>query len=320
MPIEDSLNNKMRMINGVVVFVEADTAPYASMSQFPIIIGNVKTKMVVVNGLNMIAEGTSKGVRADVNTVRVAMETLAEKVAKGTFAYASVTNNNTLKAIVDWTAPKLHKLQKENVDDVCEAIHDAANAIIAALGGYNVTAADLTALAAAIALYRPLTGKTRESQVDINLAKEQMQTIVSGIMSTELKEQADPLIATLKTTNRGYFDKYQKMRAVLDLANTHAKVRGNVHDEDTEAFINDVIVNLYKVGEAAVYKTTKTLGKGGFSINEVDTPADYDIEWKKTGYITKIEGGVHIGSGKEIKRSVTLKVGTGVTGSRAVVN
>lgn len=317
--MEDDLNNRVRMVNGVTEFIDADSAPYVGISQVPVVNGQVKTKMTIVNGLNLVASGTSKGVKADVGIVRKAMEQIADKLAKGTFAFATATNNNTLKATVNWTESKLSKLQKEQVDDVCEAIHDAADANAAALVAYGITALDITAALAAINAYRPLTGKTKMTKVAINNAKSQMQELVSGVISFELKGQLDGLIGTLKTSNKAYYDKYISMRKIDDLANTHAKVRMQVRDEDTDAFLNDVTFKMYKVGEAAVYKQGVTKDKGTLTIPEVDV-ADYDFEWSKAGYITYIEGGVHIAAGQEIQRKKKMKSGAGTQGGRAVVN
>jgi hypothetical protein len=319
MPIEDDLNNRIRMVNGVTTFIDADTAPYSGISQVPVVNGDVKTKMTVVNGLNLVAGGTTKGVKADVGNVRKAMEQLADKLAKGTFAFATATNNNELKQIVNWTDSKLSRLQKEDVDDKCEAICNAASANAAALVAYGISAGDITAAIAAVAAYRPLTGKVKMTKVTINNAKAQMQEVVSGIISFELKGQLDGLIGTLKMTNKAYYEKYFGMRKVDDLANTHAKMRMQVRDEDTDAFLDDVTFKMYKVGEPDVYKQGVTKDKGTLSISEVDV-ADYDFEWSKVGYITYIEGGVHIAAGQEIQRKKKMKVGTGVQGGRAVVN
>jgi hypothetical protein len=275
--MEEELNNKVRMINSVIGFVDADSAPYAGISQFPIVNGQVKTKMTIVDGLNLIAERTSKGVTIDVGVVRKSMEVIAEKVAKGTFAYAVASNNNTLKARVNYTEAKLSKRQKEDVDDVCQDIHDAAADNALAIAIYGVTASDILALQGAIDLYRPLTGKTRMTVVNINSAKQQMQDIVSGIIKFELKGEMDTMIGTLKSTNKTYYDKYFKMREVLDLGSTTAKVRGTVHDEDTEAFINGVKFTIYKAGTPDVYKSVLTTDKGNFSISDI-AAGDYDLE------------------------------------------
>lgn len=304
--MEDELNNRVRMINTLTGFVDADSAPYSGISQFPIVNGQVKTKMTIVNGLNLIASGTTKGITIDVGVVRISMETIAHKVAKGTFAYATASNNNELKATVNWTDAKLSKLQKEEVDDVCQAIHDAAHDNVAAIAGYGVIAVDITSLQAAIDLYRPLTGKTRLAQVNINSAKNQMQEIVSGIIKFELKGQMDPMIETLESVNKTYHDDYFKVREILDLATTTAKARGDVHDVDTDAFINGVLFAIYKHGETTVYKSVLTSGKGVFNISDIDAN-DYDFEWSKAGFVTQREESVHIAAGKEIQRKIKLK-------------
>jgi hypothetical protein len=304
--MEKVLNNTVRMINALTEFVDADTNPYSGILNFPIVNGQVKNKMTIVNGLNLVAGGTSKGVTIDVGLVRISMEELAEKIAKGTFAFASATNNNTLKARVNWTQAKLSKKQKEEVDDVCQDIHDAAAANTVAIAPYGVTAGDILALQGAIDLYRPLTGKTRMTVVNINSAKEQIKDIVDGIIKFELKGQMDPMIGTLEISNKVYHDKYFNMRERIDLGSTTAKVRGVSRDEDTDAFLNGVLFKMFKAGSPDVYKSDLSEDKGNFGISDIDAD-DYDFEWSKTGYVTKREEGVHISAGKELQRKITLK-------------
>jgi hypothetical protein len=304
--MEKKLNNTVRMINALTEFVDADSNPYSGIMNFPIVNGQVKTKMTIVNGLNLIALGTSKGVTIDVGLVRSSMEELAEKIAKGTFAFASATNNNELKARVNWTGAKLSKKQKEEVDDVCQDIHDAAADNAAAIAPYGVTASDILALQGAIDVYRPLTGKTRMTVVSINSAKKQIKDIVDGIIKFELKGQMDPMIGTLEMTNKTYHDEYFNMRERIDLGTTTAKVRGTVKREGDEALLKDVKFSIIKVSDGTVLKFDLTDVKGNFNIAEI--PADdYNFMWELAGYVTVTETNVHIAAGKEIKRAVFLQ-------------
>jgi hypothetical protein len=124
-------NNQARMIGTTVSLCVERVSETSGIPQFAIVIGNITAKMVLIDSLNPIASGTSKGVTTDVGLIKAAMVKLAFKCASGTLAYANSIKNNTLKALVNYTEPKLNKLPKEMVDDICDSIRIATNDNIA---------------------------------------------------------------------------------------------------------------------------------------------------------------------------------------------
>ena len=72
------------MINATIALCDANTATTAGIASFATVLGNAKAKMVLINSLNQIGAGTTKGVTLDTNGIRKAMTALALKCANAT--------------------------------------------------------------------------------------------------------------------------------------------------------------------------------------------------------------------------------------------
>ena len=96
-------SNRVAIINTSVSYCDDHTADTAGIPQFTLKVTEVKSKMVLVNALNQIASGTSRGVTLDTKLIRGAMTNLAYKCAIATLAYANDMENNTWRVLVKMT-------------------------------------------------------------------------------------------------------------------------------------------------------------------------------------------------------------------------
>jgi hypothetical protein len=299
-------SNRVNMINATITFCDANGPITATIIQFPNVLGDVKSKMLLINSLNQIAGGTTTGVTLDTNALRGAMTALALKCANGTLAYANATNNNTLAALVNFNDNKLNRAKKEEVDDMCEAIKEATDANIAAVVDYGVAATDVTDLQSAIDLYRTASQNPRFAVITKSQANKQMELMVKEVIDNLLVKQLDKMVNTLKTVNFVFWDGYRQAREIIDLGSTTAKVRGTVLNVNDVPLIN-VDMTIYNAGTMEVLRTAKTDVKGRFNVSKL--PAGMvDFKWALTGYKTVVETDVKIVAGKELKRNVTMVV------------
>jgi hypothetical protein len=305
--MDDRFTNRVNMINTTIGFCDANAGVTVSLTAFVTALTTVKGKVVLVNGLNQIAKGSTKGVTEDTNLLRKVMQDIALKCGSGTTAFANTTNNNTLKALVDFSERDLNREKKEDIDDVCQGIHDATEANIASLAGFGIVAADVTDLQTAIDLYRIATQNPRQAIITKSQANENAKGIVTDIVRNYFEGVMDKIVDTLKISQNEYWKGYQQARKVIDLGSTTAKVRGTVKNE-LEVPLVGALFQIFDTGTETLVRQVQTDNVGGFNAPGLPS-GDFDFKWSLPGYITKIEQNVHIGPGKELQRKVTLKAG-----------
>jgi len=302
-------SNRVNMINSTIGFSDANTAATAGIPSYATILGQVKSKMVLINSLNQIGSGTTKGVTLDTNLLRKTMSGLALKCANATLAFANSTGNNTLAALVNFSESKLNREKKEDVDDVCQGIHDATNSNIAGATNFGVVAADVTDLQAAIDLYRIASQNPRQAIITKTQAIRQVGTMVREVIDSLLIAQMDKMVNTLKATNKDFFNGYKQAREIIDLGTTTAKVRGVVLDVE-DVPLKGVSFTISKTGTAIEVAKVLSDNKGKFNASKLPS-GDYDFKFELSGYVTESESNVHISSGKELKRKIVMAKGGG---------
>lgn len=260
--------------------------------------------MVLINSLNQIADGTTTGVTLDTKALRKAMTDLALKCANATLAYANSIHNNTLAALVNYSESELNRLKKEDVDDTCEAIHDATNTNIAGATNFGVVASDVTDLQASIDLYRTASQNPRQALISKSQAKQQVTNMIREVIDDLMIAQMDKMVNTLKTVNKDFCSGYKQAREILDLGTTTAKVRGTVLDEE-DVPLKGVLFSILDTGTEDVVVSVKTDNKGKFNAAKL-AAGTFDFKWELSGYKTVIETEVKITNGKELKRKVVM--------------
>lgn len=297
-------SNRVNMINANITFCDGNTTVTMSIPAFATVLAAIKAKMLLINSYNQIGDGTTKGVTLDTNALRKAMTTLAVKCANATLAFANSTNNNTLAALVNFSESTLIKMKKEDVDDTCQAIHDATNANVAGASNFGITPIDVTDLFAAIGLYRVASQNPRQAIISKSQAKLQVDLMVREVIDELLVKQLDKMANTLKPTQFEFWSGYKQSREIIDLGSTTAKVRGTVLDEN-DVPLKDVLFKILKTGTIEEVASVVTDIKGKF--NAAKLPAGfYDFVFEKVGYKTVTETNVKISAGKELKRKIVM--------------
>lgn len=298
-------SNRVNMINSTIGYSDANTAATAGIPSYATVLAQVKSKMVLINSLNQIGDGSTKGVTLDTNALRKEMTTLALKCANATLAFANSTHNNTLAALVNYSESQLNRTKKEDIDDVCQAIHDATDSNIADASNFGVTPTDVTDLQAAIDLYRIASQNPRQAIISKSQAKKQVTNMIREVIDELLVAQLDKMVNTLKATNKVFYDGFKQAREILDLGTTTAKVRGTVLDEE-DVPLRGVIFSILDTGTEDEVARAKTDIKGKFNASKL--PAGlFDFKWELKGYKTVLETEVKISNGKELKRKVVME-------------
>lgn len=292
------------MINSTTGFCDANIAATSGITGFATLLAVIKGKVVLINSMNQIGDGTTTGVTLDTKVLRGAMSGLALKCANATLAYANSIHNNTLAALVNYTESDLSRAKKEDVDDICEAIHDATNTNIAGASPFGVSATDVTDLQAAIDLYRTASQNPRQAIITKSQAKKKVTIMIREVIDDLLIAQLDKMASTLKLTNKDFYSGYKQAREIIDLGSTTTKIRGTVLDEN-DVPLKGVLLVVKKAGTNEKVAETETDVKGKYIAKKLPV-GDFDLSWELKGYKTVTENGVHIAAGKELKRKIVM--------------
>ena len=302
-------SNRVAMINTSVSYCDDNAAATAGIPQYALKVTEVKAKMVLVNGLNQIASGTSKGVTLDTILIREAMTNLAYKCANATLAYANDMNNNTLRVLVKLTMTDFEEMRKEDVDDVCQRVHDATNANIAAVVGYGIDLTDVTDLQVAIDLYRTSSQDPRKAIVSASQARAKEDELIREVIDNLLIGKLDVMTNTLRFSNNDYWRGYFQSRIIINLGVTTAKVRGTVKTEEDVPLVG-VMFRIMETGTQNEVARVFTKVKGAFTGSNLPA-GNFDFEWSFEGYETVTETNVRISAGKELQRKIVMEPSSG---------
>ncbi len=302
-------NNRVNMIDTTTGFCDANTGPTSGIPAFALRLADVKTKRILINALNQIGVGNTKGVTEDTKLLRLTMRKIAMKCANATIAFANATHNNTLLQLVNFNKSKLDKLSKADIDDACKAIHDAANANIAGVVDYGIVAGDITDLQTAITVYQVASQNPRQAQISRSEAIRDAKNLVREIIRDLFEGQMDKMVNTLEETENGFWKEYFRARDILDLGTTFAKVSGTVFTV-LDAPLEGVKFSMFETGTETLVKEVMSGIDGKFKTGKVAI-GDFDFKWEKNGYQIKTEMNVHISAGKEVRRKIVMVKGGG---------
>jgi hypothetical protein len=197
----------MRCDNNEVI-VNTNLAFKNGFADFKVIAGNIATQAqaagAVITGIAM-----DKGVSA------ADLCALAARNAGLIYAYAAKTGNNTLRQAVDFSKSDLQRLKDAELAPVCQNIHDAGVANLAALGDYGVTAAKLAEFQTAINGYLAQIAAPRDAIVDRKVTK---ANIVELFKQGDfiLREVLDKLIEDFADDNPDFVKQYKSARIIID--------------------------------------------------------------------------------------------------------
>ncbi len=301
---DNKIENTTNMIRTTVVYDGANSSMTAGIGAYAGVLAQVVNKLVLIDALNIIATGKTGGVTLDTKGLKNAMCVLAGRVGQAVAAYANSVNNNTLLAVVNFTVPKLLAINKDDVDDTCEAIRAAANTNIGAAGSFGYVAGDVTDLGTAIALYRTSIAKPRQAVISKSQAIKDIKSLQKDISKNFFVGQLDKMAYTLKGgVNDTFYNGHTQARVIIDLGKTSGKIRGVANDQLGKPK-QGVKFSVFKAGTTTLVKSVVTKADGKFSVTKLF--GKYDVKWECAGCTTLTENGIDVAAGKSVTRTVAL--------------
>jgi hypothetical protein len=300
--------NRLNMIRTTILWCNDNLSATAHIPAFANIKSTVETKISIIDQLNQKATAGSKGVTIDTNVSRLNMQKIAFKCASAISAYAATIKSNTLRAKVSYTLNAMSAKKKEEIDDICQTIHDEALANLAAATGFGYTINDVTDLQTAINIYRDSMANPRQAIITRSVALQTIKTQIREILNNLFKQQMDSMVNTLIISNPSFVRSYYHAREIIDLGTTHTKVSGTITTQigtPIEAATFTALKTPENPAEPHQPIHTKTNKQGKFTIPKLP-PGNYTFTTHHPNYHPKTETNAHLKPGKETKRKITL--------------
>jgi hypothetical protein len=211
----DREENKLGMYRATGTVLTDNAASFAAVPAMVAQHQNLLDSIALIDSLAQAQGAVTTGITADKKEFKNQMISYALRVAGALMAYASANNNNTLLAKADLEKDNFEKLRDDQRDDLAQDMHDEANAIVADLADYNVTAATLTALQTRIDAYRlALPGPENARKAKSTHTELLKQEFARADML--LDKRRDGLIRGFEETNPQFVMDYRNARKITD--------------------------------------------------------------------------------------------------------
>ena len=249
----------------------------AAVPAFQTAFTNFKAKIAAIINTAQLKDTPLTGMVVDKSSFKQTLCEMTANIAGVIFAFASATNNQTLKQEVNFTLYKLLKTRDEQLAPRCQGIHARAIENKDALEDYGITNTKLTALQTAINNYAAETPKPRT-------ALSQRKTLTANLRQlfkdtdAILTEQMDKLVSNFKAANPDFVTAYFSNRQIIDPATTTTQLKGIVTNKSDGTAINQAEITVI---EAA--KTAKANSLGNYSIKPI-AAGKYTIRVSKAGF------------------------------------
>jgi len=225
--------------------------------------------------------------------------------------YAKFTNNATLAQEVKFSESKLRQVADTAVKDYAQIVYDRAQANVAALTTYGITAATQTALLSLITNYNASIGKPSASRTESGKITKQLENLFKTA-DTALANM-DAAVEIVRLTQVDFYNSYRNARKIVETGTGSLAVKGLVTDASTGAPLKGVSLSFSLDGNGTMAKTAKsatesivkkTAEKGGFNIKTLPTGI-YTVTIKKVGYADQVVT-VAVADGKLTELNIQL--------------
>lgn len=207
--------NKFSMYFAVQKVCTDNNSVWSGLPAFVNAFGEFEGVIQSIQSNRLVQEQDTKGVTQDKGSAGGVLIEQALKVSTAVHAYATDVNNNTLREKINYTLSDLKKARDTILIDKCQLIHDEANNVVANLGDYGITVAELADLQGKIDDYEAIVAGPRNAITDRSTATAELENLFkSG--DDVLDNKLDKLMTQFKQTDPGFFTQYFNSRKIVD--------------------------------------------------------------------------------------------------------
>lgn len=213
--MKNAQENKLSMYEAVSEVLDKNNTLVSSLQGLVIAKSAMVNKTLEIRQLNMIQLLTTKG---KTQSKRMRKQLLADTsygLAAAVQAYAAATEDTDLYALVNFTRTALRTQEDEELEQVCQVIHDKANGVLANLGDYGVDAVDLLNLQGLITAWSTQSQAPRLAISERKMATQTLPTLFKEADDI-LKKRMDKLMEKFRVSNRDFYDTYRYVRKIIN--------------------------------------------------------------------------------------------------------
>lgn len=290
---------RMNMYDAVINYCNANVPIVATIPAFQTALTAFTSKFSSIAATAQLEMQVISGVTLDKADLKKKLSQQAADIAAAVFAYASSVSDNKLREKVRYPYSKLVVMKDELLTPACQNIHDSANANIAALAPYGISAATLTSFQNAINNYTDSVPAPRNAASQRSAYAASLKTLFKEADSI-LKNQMDKIALQFKAANMLFYNTYKNNRIIVDAAASATQVSGNVTSSDG----NNPVFNVLIAAEGTSYTAT-TDEKGDYTL-KIPVPGTYNITFTHPKFQVFTEKEVTVALGKSSKLNVKL--------------
>jgi len=204
-------------------------------------------------------------------------------------AYAKFTDNRTLLGEIRYSESDLKRRADTNLRDVARGIYDRAQAIVASLATYGITAATQTTLLNAINAFTAAIPKPRLGVAEKKQSTSQLAAFFK--LADASLDNIDTAVEIVRLTQANFYNGYKAARKLILTGGGSVSIKGVVSDASTGEPLKSATLKFVSNGTRAMIKasnsggdvTKKTADKGGFMVKTL-AEGSYQLIITKPGY------------------------------------
>jgi hypothetical protein len=229
------------------------------------------------------------GNTAGKNLAKDNLVTLAADTARKVKAYAKYAKNQVLLKEMDITESELKRLADTKLKNAAQGIYDRAQANLANLATYLVTAATQTALQTAITNFDKTIGQPRLGTTDTSKATKQLVSLFKS--GDTALDDIDTVVEIIRLTQVDFYNGYKSVRKLVNTGTSTLAIKGMITDASTGNALKGAKITFTLNGGASLAKavngkngfTKKSADKGGFLVRSA-TDGTYTVTVELPGY------------------------------------
>lgn len=260
------------------------------------------TKISTITNLAAAEKELGKGVGKGKQISQEVVCNLAADAASLTFAYASAIGDQSLKAIMKFSAYDLKRLSKESLIGVLMTIRKGVQANLKELEAYGLSAPYVDLLNMAIGDYTNQVAKPQNAKTDRTTYTRAIKQLFKET-DILLKEQMDKLIVGFKKDHPEFVAKYKAARTIYDPPMQRTQIKGKVLAGDSGKMVKYATIALTGTTELVLQSNAA----GNFTIKPVP-PGKYQVLVKAEGFADTVVEELLVKLGKITR--VAVKLGT----------
>jgi hypothetical protein len=271
-----------------VAFLLANPTITAGLPNFANYFTVIQTTNTQIQAAQVQQEADKSGDTEAKKVAKTSLITQAMDVSRRVVAYATNVGNNALLALVNYTESDLKRSSDTKLISSCQVIRDSANANVAALATYGVTAAILTALQASITNFSATIPKVRVDSTD----KGESTKLLAGLFKTLVSNWAkiDTLVEMVRTAQPNFYAEYKLVRKVIVQGTGSLALKVQANDAQSGEALANVSLTLTPASTALRAASTsqktavKKTAKGGGANYKGLADGEYTVVAKKPGF------------------------------------